>query len=250
MGWACLVRTVRRISGRARCRTVVGPRLGVLRALPRWWPTHTFPCLAGAHRRQDCRPPDSTLDHVIAMSTRRARSGSIRSAFRSRWLTRTGGATVLALVVLSQCTPAQSQEPYHILVTNDDGWESPGLLLLVEALAQNNQVTVVAPCGQQSGSSMSFGMTRELQVIPIDVPGSVSAHCVDTRPAGTVLVATTALAPAHCCCDLLGALPGIDTPSQQTALASAGPCSRAVKAEKLAVTQNVAGWRSSLRHSQ
>ncbi len=80
--------------------------------------------------------------------------------------------------------------PYHILVTNDDGIESPGIRELAAALRSVGQVTVVAPCGQQSGTSMSVSLNQEIRVRT-----SAAGSCVDATPAGAVLFAVRALAP-------------------------------------------------------
>ena len=109
----------------------------------------------------------------------------------------------LAVVLSSSaCDPAASDqatrpsaEPYHILVTNDDGIESPGIQRLAEALRAVGEVTVVAPCGQRSGSSMSVRLDLPIRLRPYEVGGEVRGHCVDTTPAGSVILATQALAP-------------------------------------------------------
>ncbi len=99
---------------------------------------------------------------------------------------------VLALIA----RPAYSQtDAYHILLTNDDGIESPGIQALAEALREVGQVHVVAPCGERSGSSMSVALRDALRVRPIRRDGEMLGHCVDTTPAGTVMLAITALSP-------------------------------------------------------
>ncbi len=88
--------------------------------------------------------------------------------------------------------------PYHILVTNDDGIESPAIHAVAEALEAVGEVTVVAPCGQQSGTSMSIGLNREirLRTYPADGGGDGSSmYCVDATPAGAVMFAVRSLAP-------------------------------------------------------
>ncbi len=46
----------------------------------------------------------------------------------------------------------------NILITNDDGIESPGLLALTEAMAKVGNVTVVAPTRQQSGAGTCLSL--------------------------------------------------------------------------------------------
>jgi 5'-nucleotidase len=52
----------------------------------------------------------------------------------------------------------------HILVSNDDGYFSPGIALLAERLAAVGTVTVVAPERDRSGASNSLTLDRPLTV--------------------------------------------------------------------------------------
>jgi 5'-nucleotidase len=52
----------------------------------------------------------------------------------------------------------------RILVSNDDGYFSPGITLLAEALARLGEVTVVAPERDRSGASNSLTLDRPLIV--------------------------------------------------------------------------------------
>jgi 5'-nucleotidase len=52
----------------------------------------------------------------------------------------------------------------RILVSNDDGYFSPGITLLAEALAALGEVTVVAPERDRSGASNSLTLDRPLTV--------------------------------------------------------------------------------------
>ena len=102
---------------------------------------------------------------------------------------------LLPLVALFASPTHGRDDAYHILVTNDDGIESPGIQLLAEKLRAVGQVHVVAPCGQRSGSSMSVALRDELHLRPIKRDGKPLEHCVDTTPAGAVMLAITTLAP-------------------------------------------------------
>ena len=70
-----------------------------------------------------------------------------------------GRASALALVVvacLAGHAGAQDGAGLGILLTNDDGYDAPGLMAMREALiAAGHRVTVVAPLENRSGSSMS-----------------------------------------------------------------------------------------------
>src|SRR3970282_2390085 len=52
----------------------------------------------------------------------------------------------------------------RILVSNDDGYFSPGIALLAQRLAQLGEVTVVAPERDRSGASNSLTLDRPLTV--------------------------------------------------------------------------------------
>lgn len=58
----------------------------------------------------------------------------------------------------------------EILITNDDGYESKGLLELIKAIKQikNVRVTVVAPANEKSACGHSLTLTRPLRFIAID----------------------------------------------------------------------------------
>ena len=56
----------------------------------------------------------------------------------------------------------------HILITNDDGYESEGLHALVEALRPLGHVSVVAPSTEKSACGHSLTLTRPLHFIEIE----------------------------------------------------------------------------------
>lgn len=116
------------------------------------------------------------------------------------------GIAVSLLALSLGCDPAGSpqpgeapqetdSDPYHILVTNDDGIGSPGIRLLAEALRDVGEVTVVAPCGQMSGSSMSVQLGREKRLMPISDQNGTWGHCVEATPADAAMVALEGMAP-------------------------------------------------------
>ncbi len=111
-------------------------------------------------------------------------------------------AAALLSLSLPGCAPSADEgaggavgEPYHILVTNDDGITSPGIHELADALRGVGDVTLVAPCGQRSGSSMSIRLDLPMRLTPYEEGGEPRGHCVDATPAGAVLLAIEALAP-------------------------------------------------------
>lgn len=56
----------------------------------------------------------------------------------------------------------------QILVTNDDGYESEGLLALAEALRPLGDVTIVAPTTEKSACGHSLTLTRPLHFVEVD----------------------------------------------------------------------------------
>ena len=77
-------------------------------------------------------------------------------------------------------------EPMHILLTNDDGHEAPGILALQRALkASGHRVSMVAPSEEQSSTSMSTTPHRSIALQQLN---EQSWH-LDARPADAVLVA-------------------------------------------------------------
>jgi 5'-nucleotidase len=75
----------------------------------------------------------------------------------------------------------------HILVSNDDGYFSPGIAALAQAMAEFGQVTVVAPEADRSGASNSLTLDR-----PLYVRQSASGfHYVNGTPTDCVHVAVT-----------------------------------------------------------
>ena len=80
----------------------------------------------------------------------------------------------------------KTSHPLHILLTNDDGHQAPGILALQRVFRQaGHRVSMVAPSTQQSATSMSVTSRRNLALEQI---GDDSWH-LDGQPADTVLVA-------------------------------------------------------------
>lgn len=79
-----------------------------------------------------------------------------------------------------------SETPFHVLLTNDDGHSAPGIQALRDALKRHGyRVTMVAPSGDASATSMSTTMNRGLALVQTE---DDSWH-LDAAPADTVLVA-------------------------------------------------------------
>ena len=97
------------------------------------------------------------------------------------------------IIVLSFCYDVSSQD-YRILVTNDDGIDSPLLHNLVANLASLSEVEVVvaAPDQNQSGSSQS-SIGGPLVVEKVSLNGAAEAYSISGRPADAVRFAVVQL---------------------------------------------------------
>jgi len=98
-------------------------------------------------------------------------------------------------VAVGQLTGDQPQQPYHVMVANDDGINAPGIAAIVAVLAADPayRVTVVAPAEQQSVSSQSHVTRREVPVREHDPIAGAAAWSVGATPASVVRIGLTAL---------------------------------------------------------
>jgi 5'-nucleotidase len=93
--------------------------------------------------------------------------------------------------------PTNTEHPL-ILVTNDDGIDSPGLLAAVEAVMPLGEPFIVAPDRQWSGAARSMPQGPDGRIFQrrLEANGqSIPAYQVDASPALTVLHALLELAP-------------------------------------------------------
>ena len=81
----------------------------------------------------------------------------------------------------------------RILVTNDDGIDSPGLHAVVEALAPLATVVVVAPDRNRSAVSRSITLGQTLEVVEHTIPGASLAVATDGTPTDCVRLAVLGL---------------------------------------------------------
>lgn len=79
----------------------------------------------------------------------------------------------------------------HILLTNDDGIDAPGLATLEEAVADRGELSVVAPIETLSGCSHQVNTQQPINVTEL----SDRRYFTDGTPADCVRVALTHLAP-------------------------------------------------------
>lgn len=81
----------------------------------------------------------------------------------------------------------------HILITNDDGYQAPGLRALAEALTEVGRVVVVAPDRERSGGGHAITAHKPLRVDPVDIGPGIEGYRVNGSPADCVKLGIDAL---------------------------------------------------------
>lgn len=77
----------------------------------------------------------------------------------------------------------------HIVVTNDDGIDSPGLLALKQALSGVGQVSVIAPDHNWSAAGHSKTMHKPLRINKVHLADGDHAYSTDGAPSDCVAIA-------------------------------------------------------------
>ncbi len=92
-----------------------------------------------------------------------------------------------------------SSQAYQILLTNDDGIGSPGLLAAAEVLSALGEVTVVAPRVQQTSKGRSFSRASDgiIEEHPISLANGrqIKGYAVGATPAQVVIHALHEILP-------------------------------------------------------
>ncbi len=83
--------------------------------------------------------------------------------------------------------------PPHILVTNDDGVQSRGLLALKQALETVGRVSVIAPDSNRSAIGRGITIHRPLHVEEVTLADGSRAHATDGTPVDCVRFAVLGL---------------------------------------------------------
>lgn len=83
----------------------------------------------------------------------------------------------------------------HILVTNDDGVQFPGLLALAQEMRKLGEVTIFAPDRNWSASGHVKTMERPLRVNLVQLADGTPAYTTDGAPSDCVALAALGLAP-------------------------------------------------------
>ena len=80
-----------------------------------------------------------------------------------------------------------------ILVSNDDGINSPGILSLVTHLEKIARVIVIAPEHEQSAGGHSLTLSKPLRVTPFHRNGEMFGYAISGTPADCVKIALTTI---------------------------------------------------------
>ena len=76
-----------------------------------------------------------------------------------------------------------------ILITNDDGIDSDGIIRLAKAAVKFGEVWVIAPDSQRSAMSHSVTLRHSVEIWKVDFPVSgVHAYACDGKPADCVRI--------------------------------------------------------------
>lgn len=74
----------------------------------------------------------------------------------------------------------------NILITNDDGYKSEGLIILAQWAKKLGNVTVAAPKTEQSGKSHSIEIHKPYEAKRVDILEGIDWYYVDSTPADCV----------------------------------------------------------------
>lgn len=103
------------------------------------------------------------------------------------------GVLVVAIAFLSLCSAQKETETWfkRVLITNDDGIDSPGIIELALAFSRVAETYVIAPNQNKSGSThyMASLTTGRLKVEKRDLGERIQAYAVDGFPGDCVLLA-------------------------------------------------------------
>jgi 5'-nucleotidase len=89
------------------------------------------------------------------------------------------------------------QKKKHILLTNDDGYDAPGLRCMHDALSGRYNITVAAPVRQQSGIGHAFTFEAPLYCEKIAANGRLPGYAIEGTPSDCVKFAVTNILPGR-----------------------------------------------------
>ena len=83
----------------------------------------------------------------------------------------------------------------RILLTNDDGFDAPGLKALFDAVSPLGEIAIAAPNEQASATGHSISLNRPFKVLSSPWPGAEWAFRISSTPADCVRTAVLRLLP-------------------------------------------------------
>lgn len=113
-------------------------------------------------------------------------------SIRRRLLVAIGLVAVVSSAPVLRAGASQTRPdpaPYRILVTNDDGVQSPGLAAVAQILQAIGAVVIVAPSDQQSSSGHSLVTRDPIYRQDLTLPNGMRAIGLTATPASVVRVA-------------------------------------------------------------
>jgi 5'-nucleotidase len=103
---------------------------------------------------------------------------------------------VLAFLVIPPPATAGNPPPtLTILLTNDDGYEAPGLRAMARALAPLGKLVVAAPLENQSGMGHATTVRQFVLVRPYEILPGIESYAIQARPATCARLALESLLP-------------------------------------------------------
>ena len=103
----------------------------------------------------------------------------------------------LPFVCLLLIGPLEAQQPasdrFTILLSNDDGYDAPGLRALVEALRPVGEIIVAAPTFEQSGKGHGLTLREPIAVSERKQPNGTIWYSIEGPPATSVRLALESL---------------------------------------------------------
>jgi 5'-nucleotidase len=102
---------------------------------------------------------------------------------------------VFVVVPAAAQQPASAPAPFTILLTNDDGYDAPGLRAMIEAMRAVGEVIVAAPATNQSGKGHSIVTSDPIFVTERKQPNGTVWYAIEATPATCARLAVEALLP-------------------------------------------------------
>lgn len=106
-----------------------------------------------------------------------------------------GRKILLSLIFFALVPPLRAQQSsgFTILLSNDDGYDAPGLRALVEELRLSGEIIVAAPAIEQSGKGHSLTLREPILVSERKQPNGATWYAIEAPPASCVRLAVESL---------------------------------------------------------